>query len=151
MGRGMDMCPTPVELKDFEGEAEMVVHRIQNTYLVIKDMPLQRSFYEKALGLKVKFADQQRWTQFAIGETSFSLSSADEAADGASCATVVFEAKDIEAVTQEIVAAGGRIIRRRDMGIHGRTVTFVDPEGNVAQLFERAAKRGASGTTASTS
>ena len=30
------------------------------------------------------------------------------------------------------------IVDRRDMGGHGRTLTFVDSEGNVAQLFQRA-------------
>jgi predicted enzyme related to lactoylglutathione lyase len=40
----------------------------------------------------------------------------------------------------QIAAAGGEVLGTRDMGSHGRTLTFRDPVGNIAQLYERAPK-----------
>jgi predicted enzyme related to lactoylglutathione lyase len=31
------------------------------------------------------------------------------------------------------------IVQRRDMGSHGRVIAFRDPEGNILQLFAKAA------------
>jgi predicted enzyme related to lactoylglutathione lyase len=120
-----------------EGET-MTVKRIQNTYIVVRDMTAQRSFYEQALGLDMKFSDAQRWTQFRVGEANFSLSSQEEARHASQGATLVFEVDDLEAVAERIVSCGGRILHRRDMGTHGCTLAFSDPEGYTGQLFRKA-------------
>ena len=98
------------------------------------------AFYRDALGLKLKFQDGERWAQFDAGGGNFSLSSTEEAATGAAGGVVVFEVTELEAMARQIAAAGGEVLGRRDMGTHGRTLTFRDPAGNVLQLFERAAK-----------
>ena len=120
----------------------MPVTRIQNAYYVTSEMDKSAAFYRDALGLTPKFQDGARWAQFDAGGGNFSLSSVDEAAAGASGAVVVFEVTGMAAMAAAIAAKGGEIVGERDMGSHGRTLTFRDPAGNVAQLFERAPKAG---------
>jgi predicted enzyme related to lactoylglutathione lyase len=120
----------------------MPVTRIQNAYYVARGMDAAVAFYRDALGLKLKFQDGARWAQFDAGGSNFSLSSTEEAAPDAAGGVVVFEVTDLEAMAGAITAAGGTVLGRRDMGSHGRTLTFRDPAGNVLQLFERAPKAG---------
>ena len=117
----------------------MPVTRIQNAYYVARNMSETVAFYRDALGLKPKFQDGERWAQFDAGGANFSLSSTDEAPMDAAGGVVVFEVTELEAMADRITAAGGEVLGRRDMGSHGRTLTFRDPGGNVLQLFERAA------------
>lgn len=118
----------------------MSVQKIQNVFYVTDNMDRSQEFYERALGLKLKFRDGDRWSQFALGDGSFSLSSPEEAPDGAKGGTVVFEVSDIELRKRMIVENGGVIVSERNMGSHGKTLAFTDPAGNVGQLLERAAR-----------
>lgn len=117
----------------------MTIKRIQNSYYVARNMNETAAFYRDALGLTLKFQDGERWAQFDAGGANFSLSSADEAPMDAAGGVVVFEVTGLEAVADKITASGGEVLGRRDMGSHGRTLTFRDPSGNLVQLFERAA------------
>jgi predicted enzyme related to lactoylglutathione lyase len=112
--------------------------KLQNVYCVVRDMDRAERFYRDVFGAAPKFRDGDRWTQFSAGGASVSLSSAEEAAAGLAGFAPVFEVDDIAAHGDKIAAAGGTVLDRRDMGDHGRTLTFVDSEGNVAQLFQRA-------------
>ena len=115
----------------------MKVLRVQNAYHVVRDMGRLRSFYESFLGLPLKFADGDRWTQYGVQEVNFSLSSVEEAARGSAGVVVVFEVDRLDGAEELLAAEGGRVVDRRDMGSHGQVLTFADPEGNVAQLFCR--------------
>jgi predicted enzyme related to lactoylglutathione lyase len=115
----------------------MKILRIQNVYHVAKDMERLRAFYGTKLGLPSKFADGDRWVQFGVQGSNFALSSAAEAAPGVNGAVVVFEVDSLAGAEDHVLAAGGRVLSRRDMGAHGKVVTFSDPEGNIAQLFCR--------------
>jgi predicted enzyme related to lactoylglutathione lyase len=117
-----------------------VIKRIQNVYYVTDDMNETVTFYRDVLGLGVKFKDGERWTQLDAGGSNFALSSLEEAAKGAKGAVVVFEVDGLEEMATQIAAAGGEVLGTRDMGSHGRTLTFRDPVGNIAQLYERAPK-----------
>ncbi len=112
--------------------------RLQNVYYVVPDMASAVHFYDRVLGLTLKFRDGDKWAPFDAGGANFSLSSPDEAAEGATGATVVFQVEDADIVAAAIVEAGGAVLHRRDMGSHGVTVACRDPFGNVIQLFERA-------------
>jgi predicted enzyme related to lactoylglutathione lyase len=116
----------------------VAVKRMQNAYVVTGDMERAVAFYRDALGLAMKFQDGPKWAQFDAGGVNFSLSSIGEAAAGASGATVIFEVDDIDVARPAIEAAGGAVDGLRDMGSHGRVLTFRDPDGNIVQLFQRA-------------
>ncbi|MBO21916.1 MAG: glyoxalase [Rhodospirillaceae bacterium] len=115
----------------------MTVEKLQNAYYVTGDMDRAIAFYRETLGLDLMFQDGGKWAQLKAGGVNFALSSADEAPDGAVGATVVFEVPDAAAAAA-IAAAGGEVLGERDMGDHGKTLTFRDPDGNLVQLFERA-------------
>lgn len=114
----------------------MSVLRIQNIYLATAKAGADAEFYQKALGAELRFADGEHWIQLSFGGHSLALAGAREAAVEQG-GVVVFEVDDIMGAAEAIAAAGGRVIGERDMGLHGRTLTFTDPSGNVSQLFQR--------------
>jgi predicted enzyme related to lactoylglutathione lyase len=110
--------------------------RLQNVYLVAQRPAQLHAFYESALGLPLKFRDQDRWIQYGLG---MALASPEEAAPAQSGAVMVFEVEDFDGARERITAAGGEVIGERDMGSHGAVLSLRDPEGNIVQLFRRAA------------
>ena len=116
----------------------MTVEKLQNAYYVTADMDRAIAFYRDTLGLDLAFQDGGKWAQLKAGGANFALSSAEEAPEGAGGATVVFEVPDAAAAGAAIAEAGGEILGERDMGDHGKTLTFRDPDGNLVQLYQRA-------------
>jgi predicted enzyme related to lactoylglutathione lyase len=115
----------------------LAISKIQSTYVATRNMEASTTFYQQALGLRLKFRDGDRWAQFDVGGANFALSSPAEAADGAQGAVVVFETEDLAAQTNAVLAAGGTLVGERDMGSHGRVATFSDPQGSRFQVFAR--------------
>jgi predicted enzyme related to lactoylglutathione lyase len=118
-------------------EAPVSVEKLQNAYYVTGDMERAVGFYRDALGLDLVFQDGTKWTQFKAGGVNFAVASEEEAPDSAFGATVVFEVDDIVVMSASIVSAGGELLGERDMGDHGKTLTFRDPDGNLVQLYQR--------------
>jgi predicted enzyme related to lactoylglutathione lyase len=113
--------------------------RLQNVYVVAQRPAELHAFYESALGLKLKFRDQDRWIQYGVGNTSVALACPEEAAPAVSGLVMVFEVDDFAAARERVAAAGGAVLGVRDMGAHGAVLSLRDPEGNIVQLFKRAA------------
>jgi predicted enzyme related to lactoylglutathione lyase len=113
--------------------------RLQNVYVVADKPGALDAFYQGALGLQLKFRDQDRWIQYNAGTTSVSLACKEEAAPATSGLVMVFEVEDFEGAQERIRAAGGQVLGTRDMGAHGAVLSLRDPEGNMVQLFKRAA------------
>lgn len=111
--------------------------KIQNVHYVARDMNRTCGFYE-ALGLSLQFRDGDRWAQFTTDGGKFALASVEEAAAGTQGGVVVFEVDSLDEGRARIEAAGGVVGTSRDMGSHGRTLSFTDPDGNACQFFERA-------------
>jgi predicted enzyme related to lactoylglutathione lyase len=123
----------------------MSISRIQSVYSIVSDMDRLQVFYETALGLPLAFRDRDAWCQFKIGQTAFALSSPAEAAAGAHGSVVVFETADPDTLAKRILQLGGRHLADRDMGAHGKVMTFADPEDNRFQLYTRAGAATAQG------
>ncbi|MBT2325229.1 VOC family protein [Variovorax paradoxus] len=112
--------------------------RLQNVFVVARKPGELHAFYENALGLPLKFRDQDRWIQYGIGNTNVALASPEEGAPATSGLVMVFEVEDFAGARERIAAAGGEVLGVRDMGSHGAVLSLRDPEGNVVQLFKRA-------------
>ncbi|MFE0756769.1 VOC family protein [Inquilinus sp. NPDC058860] len=120
----------------------MTIKRLQTAYHVVADMPGARRFYEEVLGLRLKFADGERWAQYDAGGANFAIGSPAEGPPGAAGAVIVFEVDSVDDFRARAAAAGIEIQGERDMGGHGRVLTLADPEGHPIQLFERAPQVG---------
>jgi predicted enzyme related to lactoylglutathione lyase len=113
--------------------------RLQNVFVVAERPAELHAFYESALGLKLKFRDGDRWIQYGVGNTSVALACQEEASPATSGLVMVFEVEDFAGAQERVTGAGGQVIGIRDMGSHGTVMSLRDPEGNVVQLFKRAA------------
>ena len=116
----------------------MPVEKVKYTYLVVDDMNAAVAFYRDGLGLRLKFQDGERWSEFDAGNgTAIALSSREESGVAATGSVVVFQASDAEALATSLVTRGAKILKRRDMGDHGRLIAIRDPSGSIFQLFEK--------------
>ncbi|MBT2336411.1 VOC family protein [Variovorax paradoxus] len=113
--------------------------RVQNVFVVAKEPARLHAFYQGALGLPMKFRDGDRWIQYDVGNTNVALACPEEAAPATSGLVMVLEVDDFEGAQERISAAGGQVLGLRDMGSHGAVLSLRDPEGNLVQLFRRAA------------
>ena len=113
--------------------------RVQNVYVVAREPGALHAFYETALGLALKFRDGDRWLQYGVGPTNVALACAEEAAPATAGLVMVLEVKDFDGAAERITAAGGQVLGLRDMGGHGAVLSLRDPEGNIVQLFRKAA------------
>jgi len=113
--------------------------RLQNVFVVAERPAELHAFYTTALGLQLKFHDQDRWFQYGVGSGNVSIACKEEALPATSGMVMVFEVEDFAAAQERIASAGGQVLGIRDMGSHGAVLSLRDPEGNVVQLFKRAA------------
>lgn len=113
--------------------------RLQNVFVVAERPAELHAFYESALGLKLKFRDQDRWFQYGVGNTSVAVACKEEAAPASSGLVMVFEVNSFEGADERVRDAGGQVLGMRDMGAHGAVMSLRDPEGNIVQLFKRTA------------
>ena len=118
----------------------MTLLRLKNIYFATADAGQLADFWQRAIGLSLRFRDGDRWVQLQAGEDPFAIASLAEGIPDQSGAVPVFEVDDLEAYSVAIAEHGGRVISMRDMGSHGHVLTFSDPEGNVAQLQVSAAR-----------
>lgn len=113
------------------------VKRLQNVYVVSKDVPNTAAFYEEVFGFKKKFNDGDRWVQFDVAGSNFSVGCPEEGVDQQTNAVTVFEVENLTEAEALITRHQGRVVAKRDMGSHGSVTTVHDPAGNVIQLFCR--------------
>jgi predicted enzyme related to lactoylglutathione lyase len=111
--------------------------RLQNVFVVAERPAELHAFYQSALGLQLRFRDQERWFQYGVGSSNVALACREEGQPARSGVVMVFEVEEFEAARERIAAAGGEVLGLRDMGAHGAVLSLRDPEGNVVQLFKR--------------
>jgi len=111
--------------------------RLQTVFVVAERPAELHEFYEQALGLEVKFRDQDRWIQYGVGGSNVALACQEEAVPATGGVVMVFEVDDFESATARVRDYGGQVLGTRDMGSHGSVMSLRDPEGNIVQLFKR--------------
>jgi predicted enzyme related to lactoylglutathione lyase len=117
----------------------IAVKKLSGAHYVVADMDKAVAFYEGALGLKIKFRDKNRRTQFDVNGTAVAPADPSEGAvPPGGGATIVPEVDDLAATRAALERAGAKIESARDMGGHGKFFTVRDPAGNLVQIFARA-------------
>jgi predicted enzyme related to lactoylglutathione lyase len=115
--------------------------KLKQVYLTAAEPEKLSRFYE-ALGMSIRFVDPGKWVQFESEKTAFCVAGPSESvSDPGRNAVVVFEVENLEAAVACARDNGAKICGDvRDMGGHGRTAQFKDPEENLVQLFQSAGK-----------
>ncbi|PZA10460.1 glyoxalase/bleomycin resistance/dioxygenase family protein [Rhodopseudomonas palustris] len=112
--------------------------KLKQVYLTANDPKRLAEFYE-GLGLKVRFADSDKWIQFVSDAAAFCVAGPTESvSEQLQDAVLVFDVDNLEAAMQRAAAAGARVDTVRDMASHGRAVKVRDPGGNVIQFYQAA-------------
>ena len=115
--------------------------RVDNTHYWTKDMDASVAFYRDTLGLPLRMQMGEDWAEFDVAGTTVALHGTREGhAPPQNGATVVFEVDDLEASMNALrakdVAFEGEVA---EVPGYGRFISFRDPDGNLLQIFERAA------------
>jgi predicted enzyme related to lactoylglutathione lyase len=118
-----------------------VLKRVDNTHYWTKDMDRSVAFYRDVLGLALRTRMGEDWTEFEVAGTTVALHGTREGhAPPQDGATIVFEVDDLEGTMTSLrakdVAFEGEV---NEVPGYGRFVSFRDPDGNLLQIFERAA------------
>lgn len=113
---------------------------LQNVFVVAQQPAALHEFYEQALGLELKFRDQDRWIQYRVGRANVALACPQESLPATRGVVMVFEVDEFEQAAQRVIAFGAEVLGMRDMGTHGAVLSLRDPEGNIVQLYKRQAQ-----------
>jgi catechol 2,3-dioxygenase-like lactoylglutathione lyase family enzyme len=115
--------------------------RVDNAHYWTKDMDASVAFYRDVLGLSLRTRAGEDWAEFDVAGTTVALHGMREGhPPPQGGATVVFEVDDLEgemdALRGKNVTFDGDVA---EVPGYGRFVSFRDPDGNILQIFERAA------------
>jgi predicted enzyme related to lactoylglutathione lyase len=130
------------------GKGEHVIQGLRVTVVPAQDVDRARAFFERVLGKSVAFQDGSRWAEFKFASGArLAVASPEEASSSGPGAVAVFESDDLEADIARLREAGITAAASRDMGSHGRVVTFESDWGTF-QIFGRASQAGRPGGNA---
>ena len=110
------------------------IERIGNVYYRVGDMNAAVDFYERILGLKLKFRDGDNWAAFDVAGMTLALEGA-PGSGGSGGATVSLRADDLDGLVAQLRQQGatvGEIVT----GPHERRADLTDPSGNRLVLYE---------------
>jgi lactoylglutathione lyase len=114
---------------------------IGQLHVTVSDIGRSVAFYRDVLGLALRSRAGEDWAEFDVAGTTVALHGTREGhAPPQGGATVVFEVDDLEgemnALRGKNVTFDGEVA---EVPGYGRFVSFRDPDGNILQIFERAA------------
>jgi predicted enzyme related to lactoylglutathione lyase len=106
------------------------VERIGNVYYRAGDMDAAVEFYERVLGLKLKFRDGDNWAAFDVGGMTLALEGGETGG-----ATVSLRVNGLDELVGQLRQHGARVADPVD-GPHERRADLTDPSGNRLVLYE---------------
>jgi predicted enzyme related to lactoylglutathione lyase len=118
------------------------IERIGNVYYRVPEGEVDAAvpFYEKVLGLKLKFRDGNRWVAFDCGGMTLALEGDASAKPGGSGgATVSLRVQGIDELVTQLRERGAQVTDPQN-GPHERRATVTDPVGNSLVLYEPLAR-----------
>ena len=109
------------------------IQRIGNVYYRAGDMDAAVDFYERVLGLPLKFRDGDNWAAFDVAGTTFALEGGEGGGSGG--ATVSLRVDGLDDFVAQLRQRGARVDEPVD-GPHERRADLTDPSGNRLVLYE---------------
>lgn len=106
-------------------------------WIYVKDLVESRNFYEKLIGFKFKFQDQD-WVEYDLGQTTFALLQRPKSKGPVKPQKthIMFQVVNIEACQQQLIDNKVKIIGSLRVEPYGKLLTFEDPNGHWLELFE---------------
>ena len=111
------------------------IEKIGNVFYKVTDMNDGVDFYQRVLGLQLKFRDGDNWAAFDVAGVTLALEPALGALSGNGGATVSLRVKDLDGLAGELRGRGAKL-GDITMGGHERKLDITDPSGNHVLLYE---------------
>ena len=102
-------------------QLKQVVHPVDDVRAAV-------AFYGAVLGLPTRFVDGDRYAALDAGTSTLAVAADTE--DVACVAAAAFKVDDVDAFTERVLSAGGRVIHAPTDGPHERRVVVSDPWDN---------------------
>jgi methylmalonyl-CoA epimerase len=132
----------------------MEIRKIDHIGIAVNDLKSAKSFYTKALGLKVEREEALEGMKVAfirVGKVNLELiqSVVDEgviakfiARRGEGVHHIAYEVEDVSSALEELKALGTKLVDEVPrIGAHGKEVAFVHPESSYGVLTELVCKK----------
>jgi predicted enzyme related to lactoylglutathione lyase len=115
-----------------------MLKRVHNVFYWTKDLDEAVAFYRDVLGLSMRLRIENDWAEFDVGGTTVAVHGTRGGSQPPYLgATVVFEVDDLDATMRALYGRGVRFEGEvTEVPESGRFASFVDPAGNVVQIFE---------------
>lgn len=110
------------------------VQRIGNIIFRVCDLDTAIDFYERGLGLRLKFRDADRWAAFDVGGVTLGLEPTTGETGGSGGAIVSFRVEDLDGYVVKLRERGIDVSEPKT-GAHERTVELRDPSGNLMLAY----------------
>lgn len=113
------------------------VQKIGNVFYRVPPARLDEvvTFFERVLGLRLKFRDKDKWVAFDVGGVTLALSGVPDAPGGGGGATVSLRVDDLDGYRRQLQERGARVGEIVE-GEHERSLEVDDPLGNTLVVYE---------------
>jgi predicted enzyme related to lactoylglutathione lyase len=105
-----------------------------NVIVPVPNMDQACKFYERVLGLRLKFRDDHRWAAFGDGAVSIALAGLESWPDGEAVA-IGIHVLDVESALERAVRGGATLQRGVTRGAHEISAAINDPVGHPVVLY----------------
>ena len=110
-----------------------MLNRVGYVIVYVRDMDSMVAFWRDKLGFKPSYVSSD-WSEFPLDNIVLALHHSRDARAGHT--GIVFQVDDIHATVNTLRSMGIEVSEVRDIGV-GLEATFIDPEGNKYNLFQR--------------
>lgn len=112
------------------------IQKIGNVFYRVPPSRLEEmvDFYERGLGLRLKFRDGTKWIAFDVGGVMLALSGVPDAPPASGGATVSLKVADIEGYRRQLQERGLQV-GEIEAGEHERSLELEDPLGNTLVVY----------------
>lgn len=107
--------------------------RVRQVVYPVSDIAEGVAFYRAAFGFPEKFVDGDRYAALDGGDVAWALAAPAE--DVAGIAAAAVKVVDVESTLDQVVAAGGEVVRASERGPHEVRAVVRDPWGNAVIVY----------------